>query len=325
MKTVGYILQRLFYGAVIVIAVLVLNFLLLRLAPGDIADTLAVQAGGATQEQITEIRRSLGLDRGVAVQLAAYLGQMLKGNMGTSLYYNQPVLQLIQDRIPATLALVITALLLAIFVGTLLGVSAARNPRGWISNLVTVLSLVGFSAPVFWSGIMMLIAFAYWIPLFPASGMYDVGAPATGFMAFAQILHHLVLPAVSLMLVYLAQYSRQARASMLDVLGADYVRTARAKGLAERVVIYKHALKNALIPVVTLAGLQFSQALAGAVLVETVFNWPGLGRLALDAVLNRDFPLLLGILFVSAVLVVIVNIITDFSYRLLDPRIRSAG
>ena len=325
MKTLGFVAQRAAYGLLIVAAVVVLNFLLLKLAPGDIADVLAVQAGGATQEQIQELRHALGLDQGVWPQLVTYIGQMLRGHLGMSLYYSQPVLQLILERVPATLALVVTALLLAIVGGTLLGVSAARSPRSWHSHVVTVLSLVGFSAPVFWSGIMLLIAFAYWMPLFPASGMYDIGGRQSGFAGVIEVLHHLALPALSLSLVYLAQYSRQARASMLDVLGADYIRTARAKGLAERAVIYKHALKNALIPVVTLAGLQFSQALAGAVLVETVFNWPGLGRLALDAVLNRDFPLLLGILFASALLVVVVNILTDLSYRLLDPRIRSAG
>ncbi|GAB3625624.1 peptide ABC transporter permease [Pandoraea terrae] len=323
MRNLGYITQRLGYGLVMVLAVVVLNFLLLRLAPGDIADMLAAQAGGATQEQVQQIRQQLGLDRGVGTQLATYLKEVAQGHLGQSLYYNASVSQLILDRAPATLALVVLALLLAIVIGTLLGIVSARKPRGWLSHVVTVVSLVGFSAPVFWSGIMLLIVFAYWIPLFPASGMLDVGVPPTGFTKYVQIAHHLVLPVTTLALVYLAQYSRQARASMLDVLGADYIRTARAKGLTERRVVYVHALKNALIPIVTLAGLQFSQVLAGAVLVETVFNWPGLGRLAFDAVLNRDYALLLGILLASAILVVIMNMLTDFSYRLLDPRMRS--
>jgi peptide/nickel transport system permease protein len=325
MRVSTYLAQRLLYGLLTILAVVVLNFLLLSLAPGDIADTLAVQAGGATHEQISEIRHAMGLDRSRWVQLAAYLGQIAKGHLGHSLYYSRPVAQLIAERIPATLALVVAALLLAIVFGTLLGVASARRPHSVLNGIVTVLSLVGFSAPVFWSGIMLLIVFANWFPIFPASGMYDVGVRAEGLTAVWQVLHHLVLPVVSLALVYLAQYSRQARASMLDVLGSDFIRTLRAKGLRERSVIYKHALKNALIPVVTLAGLQFSQVLAGAVLVETVFNWPGLGRLAIDAVLNRDFPLMLGILLASAVLVVLVNIVTDLSYSLIDPRMRSGG
>lgn len=323
MKNISFLVQRLGYGLMMVVSVVVLNFLLLRAAPGDIADVLAAQAGGGTQEQVEAIRHHLGLDRGVGTQLLAYLKEVASGHLGQSLYYNAPVSTLILDRLPATLILVVTALLLAIVFGTLLGIMSARRPRGWLSHVVTVVSLVGFSAPVFWSGIMLLIVFAYWIPLFPASGMFNLGVPATGFDKYLDIAHHLVLPVITLAMVYLAQYSRQARASMLDVLGADYIRTARAKGLPERRVIYLHALKNALIPVVTLAGLQFSQALAGAVLVETVFNWPGLGRLAFDAVLNRDYSLLLGILLASAILVVVMNIVTDFSYRLLDPRMRS--
>jgi len=325
MRLSAFISQRLLYGLFTVFAVVVLNFLLLSLAPGDIADTLAIQAGGATHEQIAEMRQAMGLDRSKGAQLMTYLGQVATGNLGMSLYYNAPVSQLILERVPATVALVVTALLLAIVFGTLLGVVSARRPRGVLNGIVTVLSLVGFSAPVFWSGIMLLIVFANWFPIFPASGMYDVGMRPHGMEAVLQVLHHLVLPVLSLALVYLAQYSRQARASMLDVLGADFIRTVRAKGLRERSVIYKHALKNALIPVVTLAGLQFSQVLAGAVLVETVFNWPGLGRLAIDAVLNRDFPLMLGILLASAVLVVVINIITDLSYSLIDPRMRSTG
>lgn len=324
MKNLSFVIQRLGYGLVMVLAVIVLNFLLLRMAPGDIADVLAAQSGGGTQEQVQAMRHQLGLDHGVGTQLATYLKDVATGHLGQSLYYNAPVSELILDRLPATLSLVVLALLLAIVFGTLLGIMSARRPSGWLSHVVTVVSLVGFSAPVFWSGIMLLIVFAYWFPIFPASGMFNVGAPTTGFDRYLDIAHHLVLPVITLSLVYLAQYSRQARASMLDVLGADYIRTARAKGLSERRVIYLHALKNALIPVVTLAGLQFSQALAGAVLVETVFNWPGLGRLAFDAVLNRDYSLLLGILLASATLVVLMNMLTDFSYRLLDPRMRSS-
>ncbi|MGE0799650.1 MAG: ABC transporter permease [Lautropia sp.] len=325
MKSGNYFLRRMLYGLLTVLAVVVLNFLLLSLAPGDVADVLAAQAGGATQEQIAQVRQSLGLDQGRWTQLTVYLGQMARGNLGVSLYYNQPVADLILDRIPATIVLVVTALVFAVVLGTFLGVVSARRPHGMLNWMVTLLSLVGFSAPVFWSGIMLLIVFSNWIPLFPASGMYDIGVRPNGVEAVVQVMHHLVLPVFSLMLVYLAQYSRQARASMLDVLGTDYIRTARAKGLRQRTIIYRHALKNALIPIVTLAGLQFSQVLAGAVLVETVFNWPGLGRLAIDAVLNRDFPLMLGILFASSILVVLVNILTDLSYGWLDPRIRSAG
>jgi peptide/nickel transport system permease protein len=172
---------------------------------------------------------------------------------------------------------------------------------------------------------MLLILFASWIPLFPVSGMYDISGPREGLTYVLDVLHHLVLPVVTLSTIYLAIYSRLARASMLDVLGADYIRTARAKGLRQGKVIYKHALRNAVLPVVTYAGLQFSHLLSGAVLVETVFSWPGLGTLAFDSLLRRDSPTLLGILFFSALIVIVVNLLTDLSYRLIDPRIRSGA
>lgn len=216
----------------------------------------------------------------------------------------------------------ITALVIAIILGTLLGVIAAQRPTSLFSHFVTIISLVSYSAPVFWTGIMLLILFSYLIPVFPSFGMSEVGVKGTGLDHLLDVLRHLVLPVITLASIYLAVYSRMARASMMDVLGSDYIRTARSKGLSERVIVYKHALKNALMPVVTMAGIQFSQLIAGAVVVETVFSWPGMGQLAFEAILRRDHPLLLGILFFSTLIVVVVNILTDLSYRLLDPRIK---
>ncbi|AOY94598.1 ABC transporter permease [Cupriavidus sp. USMAA2-4] len=325
MQTLFYLGRRLGAGAVMVLAVIVLNFLLLSAAPGDVADVIAAQSGGGTAEQVAALRSQLGLDAGLGHRLTAYVGNVLHGQLGDSLFFHQPVLQLILERVPNTLMLVLPALLLAVVAGTLLGTVSAHRPRGALSAAVTFISLAGFAAPVFWSGMMLLIVFAYWLPLFPASGMYTMGERGQGWVLVLDVLHHLVLPVLSLSMIYLAQYSRQARATMLDVLGADYIRTARAKGMSEGVVVYRHALKNTLLPIVTLAGLQFSHAMAGAVLVETVFNWPGLGRLASDAVLNRDYPLMLGILLMSGLLVVAANILTDWLYSLLDPRIRTTG
>ncbi|NYT62549.1 ABC transporter permease [Alcaligenaceae bacterium] len=322
MGSLSFISRRVMGGVIMIIAVVVLNFFLLSAAPGDIADVLAMQAGGATADQIEGIRKDLGLDKSVFLQMTTYVTNVLKGNLGESLFYNESVTQLILERLPNTLILVLPAMLIAVVLGTLLGVLSAYRPRGIFNFGVTLFSLVGFAAPVFWSGMVLLIIFAYWFPIFPASGMFNIGEHPTGLDAVWQVAHHLVLPVISLSMVYLAQYSRQARATMLDVLGSDYVRTARAKGLREMAVVYKHALKNAVLPVVTLAGLQFSHAVAGAVLVETVFNWPGLGRLALDAVLNRDFPLMLGLLLISSVLVVVVNVLVDWLYSVLDPRIK---
>jgi peptide/nickel transport system permease protein len=226
------------------------------------------------------------------------------------------------ERLWPTLLLVGTALLIAIVGGTLLGVYSAQRPTKTSSHIVTAVSLFGFSAPVFWTGIMLLLLFSAWLQILPTQGMHSLVIEGGWFARQWDTLRHLILPAFTLGFLYLAQYSRIARASMLEVLGSDYVRTARAKGLSERLVIYKHALRNAIIPVVTVAGLQFSQMLSGAILVEVVFGWPGMGTLAFNAVLTRDAPILLGVLIVSTIVVIVVNLLTDLSYRLIDPRIR---
>jgi peptide/nickel transport system permease protein len=316
------IIKRLFNAAALILAVVILNFLLIHIAPGDIVDTIAGEMGGISQELIAEIRADYGLDKPLYEQLGMYVLRILQGDLGHSFFYDVPVVDLIWDALPQTLLLVITALTLALVIGTIFGVIAARRPNGAFSHFITVLALIGFSAPVFWTGIMFLIAFASFIPLFPPAGMADPGLEAGSLEYYLDVLHHMVLPTVTLSLIYLAFYSRLSRASMLDVLGSDYVRTARAKGLSERVVVYKHALRNALIPIVTIAGLQFAQILSGAVLVEAVFTWPGLGTLALEAILRRDGPTILGILFFSAMVVIIFNLLTDLTYNLIDPRIR---
>jgi peptide/nickel transport system permease protein len=314
--------RKIAYSVLLLLAVIVLNFLLLHIAPGDPVETLVGEMGGASEELIAELRAEYGLDKSVFHQLFTHIVRMARGDLGMSFSLDQPVVQLVLDRLPATLILVITALVLAIIVGTLLGVIAAQKPKSFFSGFVTVISLAGYSAPVFWTGIMLLILFSYLVPLFPAFGMSEVGTTGTTLDHFLDVLHHLVLPALTLASIYLAVYSRMARASMMDVLGSDYIRTARSKGLSERVIIYKHALKNAVLPVVTMAGLQFSQLIAGAVVVETVFSWPGMGQLAFEAILRRDHPLLLGILFFSTLIVIFINLLTDMSYRLLDPRIK---
>ncbi|TQV75730.1 ABC transporter permease [Denitrobaculum tricleocarpae] len=324
MQILTMLLRRLLYAAILVLAVLVLNFLLIHLAPGDPAEVIAGEMGGATEEVMASIRKAYGLDRPLHEQLGVYLGKTLQGDFGQSFFYNASVTSLILGRIGPTLLLVTTALLFAIGLGTLLGVIASRNPRGIVSNLVTVLSIVGYSAPIFWTGIMLIILLAWIFPVFPISNMRDVTLEGGTFRQILDVAHHLVLPAFTLGIVFLAQYSRLTRASMLEVLGSDYIRTARAKGVPERSVFGKHALRNAILPVVTIAGLQFGSIISGAVLVETVFNWPGLGTLAFQSILARDYPTVLGILFFSALIVIIMNVVTDILYRVVDPRIRTA-
>ena len=326
MSLLRVILVRVVYAVLLLIAVLVLNFTLLHIAPGDVADTIAQSMGGADPEVMEQIRKDYGLDQPFIVQLGTYIGKVLQLDMGHSFFYNRPVLDLLLERVPATLLLVITAQLLAICIGVLLGVISARKPNGLTSHFVTLLALFGYSAPVFWTGIMLLITFSLLVPLFPVAGMQDITLQDPSFFTRAvDIAHHMVLPVVTLASIFLALYSRLCRASMLEVLGSDYIRTAKAKGLSDREVVYKHALKNSLSPVVTLAGLQFSAVVSGAVLVETVFSWPGLGTLAFQSIIARDTPTILGILFFSALVVVVVNLITDVVLRVIDPRIRTGA
>ena len=324
MKLLSVFSQRVGHAVLLLVAVVIFNYILLSLVPGDIAETLAGEAGGASKEMMEEIRRSYGLDKPFYYQLFSYVFKVFQGDLGISYYFNVPVTELIFDRLGPTLLLVTTSLLLAIIIGTLLGVIAAQKPNGLFSHFVTVIALVGFSAPVFWTAFMLVVLFVSMLEWLPLTGMVEPTTPKGTFAYYIEVLHHLILPAVSLASVYIAQYSRLARASMMDILGSDYIRTARAKGLGQRKVVYKHGLRNAVIPVITIAGLQFSHIFSGAVVIETVFNWPGLGTLALESILRADTPTIMGILFFSAFVVIIFNLLTDLAYRIVDPRIRTA-
>ena len=325
MNALWLVLQRVGYAVLLLVAVLVLNFTLINLAPGDIADTIAGDMGGADPQVLAEIRQIYGLDRPIWEQLLKYVWNAFQLDFGYSFFFNVPVIDLLAQRVPPTLLLVVLAQFLAITVGVLLGVIASRRPNGVTSHLVTLLALFGYSAPIFWTGIMLLILFSLWVPIFPVAGMIDVLVEGSWWVRAVDVAHHLVLPVITLASIFLALYSRLCRASMLEVLGSDYIRTARAKGLSTREIVYKHALKNAVSPVVTLAGLQFSAVVSGAVLVETVFSWPGLGTLALHAIIARDTPTIMGILFFSALVVVVANLLTDLVLRLIDPRIRTGN
>ncbi|WP_299555678.1 ABC transporter permease [uncultured Tateyamaria sp.] len=324
MNILKVLAQRLSYALALLIAVLVLNFTMINLAPGDVVDTIAADMGGASAELMEQIHTEYGLDKPIIVQLGNYVWRVLQFDLGHSYFYNRPVTEMIFERLPATLLLVFSAQIFALILGILLGVFAAIRPNGILSHIVTLFALFGYAAPVFWTGILLLIAFSLNIPLFPVAGMRDVTIDGGFFPQALSVAHHLVLPMLSLGSIFIALYSRLCRASMLEVLGSDYIRTAKAKGLSPRDVTLKHGLKNALPPVVTLAGLQFSAVISGAVLVESVFSWPGLGQLALTSILARDTPTILGILFFSALVVIIGNLLTDLALRLIDPRIRKS-
>lgn len=313
------------YAVILLMAVLVLNFSMMHLAPGDVADTISQSMGGADQEVLDQIRADYGLDQPFIVQLGRYMGNVLCFDLGFSFFYNTPVTDLILQRLPATLLLVFTAQILALLIGVVMGVVSARNPNGIVSHMVTVMALFGYAAPVFWTGILLLIAFSLKIQIFPVAGMVDVTIEG-GFWTHAlDIARHMVLPVITLGSIFLALYSRLARATMMETLGSDFVRTAKAKGLSPNQVVYKHALKNSLSPVITLAGLQFSAVISGAVLVEAVFSWPGLGTLAFQSIIARDTPTILGILFFSALVVIVGNLLTDLALRLIDPRVGGKG
>ena len=309
----------------LLLAVVVVVFFLIQIAPGDAALYLAGDQGVGDAEFLAQVRAEYGLDQPLLVQLGTYVGNVAQLDLGDSIYFNEPVLGLILERLFATVLLAGTSLLFAVGLGVAIGVYTARRPESSMSSAATVSSLVGFSTPVFYSAIMFIVLFAAKWSLLPVGGIEDVRYDGNWVGETIDLLQHLILPALSLGIIYLAIYSRLARASMLEVLESDYIRTARAKGARERVVVYKHALRNAVIPVVTAAGLQIGNLLSGALLVEVVFAWPGVGRLAVDSIFRRDSPTLLGIMIFSSAMVIVANLLTDLVYRLIDPRIRVGG
>ena len=309
----------------LLLAVVVVVFFLIQIAPGDAALYLAGDQGVGDAEFLAQVRADYGLDRPLLVQLRTYVGNVAQLDLGDSIYFNEPVLGLIVERLFATVLLAGTSLLFAVGLGVAIGVYTARRPESSMSSAATVSSLVGFSTPVFYSAIMFIVLFAAKWSLLPVGGIEDVRYEGNWVGETIDLLQHLILPALSLGIIYLAIYSRLARASMLEVLESDYIRTARAKGARERVVVYKHALRNAVIPVVTAAGLQVGNLLSGALLVEVVFAWPGVGRLAVDSIFRRDSPTLLGIMIFSSAMVILANLLTDLVYRIIAPRIRVGG
>lgn len=316
-----YLLQRLLYLVPLLLGAVTIVFVLVHMAPGNPVDYI-IGESGADKEMIARLTAEMGLDRPLYVQLLRYLGQVATGNLGYSFVSNMPVLELILDRLPATLLLMASQLVFSISLGVGLGVLSARRPNSLLDNSITVFSLASFAVPVFWLGQLLILGFGYYLDWLPIQGMVDLRAGYTGFDLVLDVARHMVLPVLTLTLYNLALILRLTRGSMLEVVGQEYVKVARAKGLSENTVMIKHALRNALLPVVTVVGLEFRALIAGAVLTETVFAWPGLGRLTFDAIHARDYPLLMGMFIFISVLVAVGNLVTDLLYALLDPRIR---
>jgi len=299
--------------------ILVGVFLLLQLAPGDAVDALIAQMGGGGDA--AAMRRELGLDTSVAAQLTNYLWRLVRLDLGFSTIYGKPVATVIVERLPATLLLMTASLSFAFFFGLLFGVIAARRVNRWPDTVISTIGLLFYATPSFWFGLMAIVLFAVHLQWLPAGGYESIGEGLTGLARAWNIATHFVLPTLTLGLIFLAIYLRIMRASMLEVLTLDFVRTARAKGLDETRIVVRHVLRNAMLPMVTLIGLQAGTMLGGSVVVESVFSLPGLGRLAYEAVVQRDLNTLLGIVFISALLVIFVNFLVDLVYARLDPRI----
>lgn len=322
-RSLPYPVRRLLQALPLVVFIGVLNFFWLRLAPGDMADVMAGEAGGATPEYLAALRHQFGSDQPLALQFFAYLNRLAHLDLGWSFRYNESVLSLILGRLPATALLMVGALVIALLFGCLAGTVAAVSRRRWIDVVVSVLATLGFATPLFWLGLMLMVLFSAHLHWLPAGGITTPGVAATGWAHVSDIAAHMVLPVFCLASYYLAIYARLMRASVLEVAGLDFVRTARAKGVSRLATITSHVVPNALLPIVTMTALQFGALFSGSVAIETVFSWPGLGQLALDAVASRDLNLLLGILFFSSVLVLVVNLAVDLTYGWFDPRIEA--
>ena len=313
--------RRLLAALPTLLLILIGLFLLLQLAPGDTVDALMAQMGGGDAKLAADLRQFYGLDMSVAARLGDYLWRLVRFDLGHSAIYGKPVATVIAERLPATLLLMISSLSFAFAAGMALGVLAARRVNEWPDTLISTLGLIFYATPSFWFGLMSIVLFAVYLQWLPAGGLEDITQGFTGLARWWDILLHLILPTLTLGLIFLAIYLRIMRASMLEVQTLDFIRTARAKGLDETRVTIRHVLRNALLPMVTLIGLQAGTMLGGSVVVESVFSLPGLGRLAYEAVVQRDLNTLLGIVFLSALLVIVVNFLVDLLYARLDPRI----
>jgi peptide/nickel transport system permease protein len=317
----GFVAQWLIKAVMVVLAITMLNFLLIRLSPGDPAVVMAGEAGAGDAEFLAQVRKEFQLDQPMAVQLFTYVKKVVTLDLGQSYRSRRPVADMLLERLPATLLLTGAAYLFALIVGPLLGVLAAIRANSVLDSALMSVALAFYAMPIFWVGLLLVLVFSVNLGWLPAFGMHSM-IPVKG--AWAQtmdLLKHLALPAITLGLFYVAVYVRLTRASMLETSNLEYVKTARAKGLPEWRVVTAHILRTALLPIITFAGLQAGQLIGGAVVVETVFAWPGIGRLAFDALFQRDYNVLLGVFLLSALTVVFFNMLTDIALRFVDPRL----
>jgi len=319
MQRIRFLAARLLQGALTIVLIAVVNFLLVHAAPGDPVTFLA--GDNQDPEFSAQIRAQLGLDRPLLVQLGGYLGQLSQLDMGFSYRQNQPVWTLIVDRLPMTLLLTGSAFIAALLMGIGLGALSAKKAGTWVDSVVSLVALVFYATPVYWLSLMAVLVFSVQLGWLPGFGFKSVGANLTGLALAGDVARHLFLPALMTALFHMAVYARMTRTCMLEAAQMDFVKTAYAKGLRPGRIWRMHVLRNALLPVVTLAGLQAGTLVGGSILIETVFAWPGIGRLLFDALMQRDYPLLLGTFLATTAMAVVFNLVTDIVYTLVDPRI----
>lgn len=325
MPVAKFLSRKALSAVAILLAIAMLNFFLLRLAPGDPAQVMAGEAGVGDPIFMQQLREKFGLDRPLLEQFWLYIKGIATLDLGFSYRQQRPVLDLIVERLPATLLLTGAALVISLGVGVTLGVVAARRVGRVSDSIITTTSLVFYAMPLFWLALVAQIVFSKHLGWLPNVGYESLGAGYVGLRRALDIGWHLIMPATTLGLFFTAVYARMMRVSMLEVASFDYIKTAYAKGMGPGEVVRRHMMPNAILPVVTLAGLQAGQLVGGSLLVETVFGWPGIGRLLFDALLQRDYQVLLGVFFTCSAMVILFNILTDVMYRFVDPRIEVAS
>jgi peptide/nickel transport system permease protein len=317
----AFLVRRLIQACIIIVGIVCVNFVVVHLAPGDLAEVMAGQGGGADAGYVAALRERFGLDQSLWVQFGRYLLNLLQFDLGYSFRESMPVSLLILDKLSATLILMLSSLSLAFLLGIGLGILAAMRPNSISDAVISLLALIGYATPLFWLGLLLILLFTVQLGWLPSSGMQTIGVPRTGLAGILDIARHAVLPVTTLTVFYMAVFIRLMRASVLNVASLDFIKTGYAKGMSRRQVYVHHVLGNALLPMITMLGVHVGGVLGGSVVVETVFGWPGLGRLTFDAIFSRDINLLLGILFFSSLLVVVTNLMTDLLSAWIDPRI----
>jgi len=325
MSLARYLIQRIFQSIVVLFAIIVINFIIISLAPGDPIQFVAGDIAISSPEFAAYLRAKWGLDKPLYERLLLYIYNILRGDLGYSYRYSEPVINLILERLPITLLLTVTANVLAFVIGVLIGIYSARNIGKKVDTTLHVINFLLWSTPSFWLGIVLMIIFSVDLRILPATGLMNVRNPPQGMWLYLDILYHSILPVATLTLITLPLYFKITRDSMLQQASEDYVMTYRAIGFSENVIYRRYIFRNSIIPPVTMFGIHMGFAVAGAALIENVFGWPGVGRLLLDSIRTRDYPVILGVYVVIASSIIIANLIIDIIYALLDPRIRITG